>query len=90
MQDAMRLLVVEDDSKIAAFVVKGLKEAGYAVDRCADGGVARGNYRCIEWHGCGHDAALGQRYRVAHMPTAAAAGKSGMTILGKRNGRTSN
>jgi two-component system OmpR family response regulator len=33
----MRLLVVEDDSKIAAFVVKGLKEAGYAVDRCADG-----------------------------------------------------
>lgn len=35
--DGMRLLVVEDDSKIAAFVVKGLKEAGYAVDRCADG-----------------------------------------------------
>lgn len=35
--ERMRLLVVEDDSKIAAFVVKGLKEAGYAVDRCADG-----------------------------------------------------
>jgi two-component system OmpR family response regulator len=33
----MRLLVVEDDSKIASFVVKGLKEAGYAVDHCADG-----------------------------------------------------
>lgn len=33
----MRLLVVEDDQKIASFVVKGLKEAGYAVDRCADG-----------------------------------------------------
>src|SRR5688572_9906392 len=33
----MRLLVVEDDSKIASFVVKGLKQAGYAVDRCADG-----------------------------------------------------
>jgi len=33
----MRLLVVEDDPKIAAFVVKGLKEAGYAVDRCGDG-----------------------------------------------------
>lgn len=33
----MRLLVVEDDRKIAAFVVKGLKESGFAVDRCADG-----------------------------------------------------
>src|SRR5678815_2451386 len=33
----MRLLVVEDDSKIASFVVKGLKEAGYGVDHCADG-----------------------------------------------------
>jgi two-component system, OmpR family, response regulator len=33
----MRLLVVEDDPKIAAFVTKGLKEAGYAVDHCADG-----------------------------------------------------
>ena len=33
----MRLLVVEDDSKIASFVVKGLKEAGFAVDHCADG-----------------------------------------------------
>ena len=28
----MRLLVVEDDGTIASFVVKGLKEAGYAVD----------------------------------------------------------
>ncbi len=34
---AMRILVVEDDNKIASFVVKGLKQAGFAVDRCADG-----------------------------------------------------
>src|SRR5208283_3269378 len=33
----MRLLVVEDDSKIASFVVRGLKEAGFAVDHAADG-----------------------------------------------------
>jgi two-component system OmpR family response regulator len=33
----MRILVVEDDSKIASFVVKGLKQSGYAVDHCADG-----------------------------------------------------
>jgi two-component system OmpR family response regulator len=33
----MRLLVVEDDSTIASFVVKGLQEAGFAVDHAADG-----------------------------------------------------
>ena len=34
---AMRVLVVEDDSKIASFVVRGLKQAGYAVDHAPDG-----------------------------------------------------
>jgi two-component system OmpR family response regulator len=33
----MRVLLVEDDSKIASFVAKGLKQAGYAVDRAGDG-----------------------------------------------------
>ncbi len=33
----MRTLVVEDDRKIASFVVKGLKQSGFAVDHCADG-----------------------------------------------------
>ncbi|MEO6035612.1 MAG: response regulator transcription factor [Verrucomicrobiota bacterium] len=33
----MRVLVVEDDNKIASFVVKGLKQNGFAVDRCANG-----------------------------------------------------
>jgi DNA-binding response OmpR family regulator len=33
----MRVLVVEDDSKIASFISKGLKEAGYAVDVAANG-----------------------------------------------------
>jgi two-component system OmpR family response regulator len=33
----MRLLLVEDDSKIASFIIKGMKEAGYAVDHAADG-----------------------------------------------------
>lgn len=33
----MRLLVVEDDDKIASFVVNGLKQSGFAVDRCVDG-----------------------------------------------------
>jgi two-component system, OmpR family, response regulator len=33
----MRLLVIEDDKKIASFVVKGLKQSGFAVDHAADG-----------------------------------------------------
>jgi two-component system OmpR family response regulator len=37
ISEDMRILVVEDDNKIASFIVKGLKQAGYAVDRCADG-----------------------------------------------------
>jgi two-component system, OmpR family, response regulator len=33
----MRVLIAEDDDKIASFIVKGLKQAGFAVDRSADG-----------------------------------------------------
>ena len=33
----MRILLVEDDRKIASFVIKGLKAAGYAVDHASDG-----------------------------------------------------
>jgi len=33
----MRILLVEDDVKIASFVEKGLRAAGYAVDHAADG-----------------------------------------------------
>ncbi len=33
----MRVLVVEDDAKIASFVVRGLQQAGYAVDHAPDG-----------------------------------------------------
>lgn len=37
MLDSVRILIVEDDTKIASFVVKGLKQEGYAVDHAADG-----------------------------------------------------
>jgi two-component system, OmpR family, response regulator len=33
----MRVLLVEDDERIALFVVKGLREAGFAVDHATDG-----------------------------------------------------
>src|SRR5208282_6515904 len=37
MVEPMRILVVEDDKKIASFVVNGLKQSGFAVDHYADG-----------------------------------------------------
>lgn len=33
----MRILLIEDDAKIAVYIKKGLKEAGFQVDICADG-----------------------------------------------------
>src|SRR5437764_9212664 len=36
----MRLLVVEDDSRMVAVLARGLRENGYAVDRAADGAAA--------------------------------------------------
>jgi len=33
----MRILLIEDDAKIAAFIVKGLKQAGYSVDHASNG-----------------------------------------------------
>ena len=40
----MRLLIVEDDVKIAALIEKGMREAGFEVDVCHDGnsGLAQG------------------------------------------------
>jgi two-component system, OmpR family, response regulator len=49
---AMRALLVEDDATIADFVARGLREAGFAVDRAADGDA-------------GLEAALRQPYDVA-------------------------
>ena len=48
----MHALLIEDDDTIADFVARGLREAGFAVDRAADGAA-------------GLDAALGQTYDVA-------------------------
>src|SRR4029453_18987419 len=48
----MRALLVEDDGTIAEFVARGLREAGFAVDREADGEA-------------GLAAALAQPYDVA-------------------------
>jgi two-component system copper resistance phosphate regulon response regulator CusR len=36
----MRVLIVEDDRKVAGFIEQGLQEEGYAVDLAADGDQA--------------------------------------------------
>lgn len=36
-EDGLRILVIEDDDRIASFITKGLREAGFAVDHAADG-----------------------------------------------------
>ena len=33
----MRILLVEDDQRTAEFIIKGLKQAAYVVEHCADG-----------------------------------------------------
>lgn len=37
MSNSMRIILIEDDVKIAAFVIKGLKEAGYIPDHFVNG-----------------------------------------------------
>jgi two-component system OmpR family response regulator len=48
----LRILIIEDDKKIASFLIRGLKQAGFAVDHAANG-VA------------GLDLALAEPYDVA-------------------------
>jgi DNA-binding response OmpR family regulator len=45
----MRILVVEDDRKVATFIQRGLEEEGYAVDLLHDGAAAGEQAHCIEY-----------------------------------------
>jgi two-component system OmpR family response regulator len=49
IMEAMRILVVEDDEKIASFVVKGLKQNSYAVDHRTDGEQALALARTVAY-----------------------------------------
>ncbi len=49
----MRILVIEDDEKIASFVVKGLKQAGHQTDLAIDGELGLARLRTAN-----HDAAV--------------------------------
>jgi DNA-binding response OmpR family regulator len=63
----MKVLIVEDDRKIASFVQKGLKEQGYVVDVCNDGDE-------------GYDLASGESYDVILLDIMLP-GRDGLSIL---------
>lgn len=63
----MKILVVEDDPKIASFVQKGLKEQGYVIDVCNDGDT-------------GYDLALSESYDVVLLDIMLP-GRDGLSIL---------
>jgi two-component system OmpR family response regulator len=69
----MRILVVEDDRTIAGFLVKGLQEAGYAVDHAADGNE-------------GLVLALSEPYDAAILDLMLP-GVDGLTIIDRMRGR---
>jgi two-component system copper resistance phosphate regulon response regulator CusR len=45
----MRVLVIEDDRKVASFIQTGLEQEGYAVDVLNDGGSAGAQARAIDY-----------------------------------------
>ena len=49
VNQTMRILVVEDDRKVATFIQRGLEEEGYAVDVLHDGTGAGDQAHCIEY-----------------------------------------
>jgi len=63
----MKVLIIEDDLKIAAFVKKGLKEQGYVVETCHDGNE-------------GFDLASGGTYDVILLDIMLP-GRDGLSIL---------
>jgi two-component system, OmpR family, copper resistance phosphate regulon response regulator CusR len=46
---SLRILVVEDEAEIADFLVRGLREEGFAVDHAADGDSAWNALRASDW-----------------------------------------
>lgn len=45
----MRILIVEDDDKIASFLAKGLKQSGFSVDTASDGDQALSLCRTVDY-----------------------------------------
>jgi two-component system copper resistance phosphate regulon response regulator CusR len=45
----IRILIVEDEAELADFVIRGLREEGFAVEHAADGELARAAMRTGTW-----------------------------------------
>ena len=63
----MRVLLIEDDQKIASFIIKGMKSAGFAVDHATDGQT-------------GYDMAVSEPYDAAIIDVMLP-GTDGLTIV---------
>ncbi len=63
----MKILILEDDPKIASFVQRGLKEQGYVIDVCNDGDA-------------GYDLAVSESYDVILLDIMLP-GRDGLSIL---------
>src|SRR4051812_12833037 len=46
---SMRILLVEDEAELADFIIRGLREEGFAVERAADGEHAREALQSGAW-----------------------------------------
>lgn len=77
----MRVLVVEDDDKIASFVVKGLKQSGFAVDHCRDGDEGHDYARVHDYDAIVLDVMLPGRDGLSVLSALRAAGVTTPVII---------
>ena len=78
---AMRILVVEDDRKIAGFIARGLREDGYAVDVAYDGEVGLGNAQVYDYDAIVLDVMLPQRSGYEVVRALRLAGRSTPVLM---------
>jgi two-component system copper resistance phosphate regulon response regulator CusR len=76
----MRILVVEDDRKVAAFIQRGLEEEGYAVDVLHDGAGAGEQAHCVDYDAAVLDLMLPGRSGFQVLRDIRA-GKAEMSVL---------
>ena len=77
----MRILVVEDDRKIAGFIARGLREDGYAVDVAHDGEAGLGNAQVYDYDAIVLDIMLPRRSGYDVVRALRAAGRSTPVLM---------
>ena len=74
---AMRVLVVEDEPKMAELLARGLREEGHAADVAGSGEDALWMARAVDYDAIVLDVMLPGHRRVRDLPRAARAPRSG-------------